>query len=56
MAEEEDRWGYSWSDRDSVLWPTRLLEMEATVRHRRMWHTVQRQCSLPDSEYLIYYF
>ena len=47
---------FKWTARDSVLWLPKLLEMQRTILHRRMWQKVQRLCSLPDSEYLIEFF
>ena len=47
---------YMWASRDSVLWLAKLLEMQRTILHQRMWHKVQRACGLPDSEYLIDFF
>ena len=47
---------FRWAERDSVLWPTKLLEMEATLRQKRQWEAVRTQCNLSDSEYLIYSF
>ena len=47
---------FMWTERDSVLWLAKLLEMQRTILHQRMWQKVQRLCSLPDSEYLINFF
>ena len=51
-----DESAYMWSERDSVLWLARLLEVKRTRLHQRMWKKVQRYCSLPESEYLMHYF
>lgn len=52
LAEPE----FLWSEGSSVLWLSRLLEVQRTRLHQRMWKKVQLHCDLPDSEHLIIFF